>query len=150
VQPALGREFTAELGGGAWSSGVRLHREPAPAEAHRIRGAALTRFLDQVTREHVDAVRSRFALLEGGTKAAGVDYPRLVSGELDFLRFQRTLPWDHAPGALLATEAGAVARRLDGAAYRPDDDRTGLLIAADRACWARVLELLTPPGFVRI
>ncbi|MDH6140509.1 fructose-1,6-bisphosphatase/inositol monophosphatase family enzyme [Kitasatospora sp. GP30] len=146
VQPALGQEFTAELGGGAWSSGVRLHREPAPAEPEQIRGAALTKYLDPAIREHVETVRSHFALVESGAKAAGVDYPRLLTGAVDFLRYQRTLPWDHAPGALLATEAGAVAQRLDGSPYRPDDDRTGLLVAADPACWTRVLELITPPA----
>lgn len=39
-----------------------------------------------------------------------------------------------------------MAQRLDGSPYRPDDDRTGLLVAADPACWTRVLELITPPA----
>ncbi|MEU7895344.1 inositol monophosphatase family protein [Nonomuraea sp. NPDC049152] len=58
--------------------------------------------------------------------------------------FQRTLPWDHAPGALLLTEAGGVARRPDGSPYRPADPRSGLLDAADETCWNTVRALLLP------
>lgn len=50
---------------------------------------------------------------------AGFDYPRLVAGEQDFVLYQRTLPWDHAPGALLLTEAGGLARRPDGTPTGP-------------------------------
>jgi fructose-1,6-bisphosphatase/inositol monophosphatase family enzyme len=60
-----------------------------------------------------------------------MEYPRIVEGEADFLLFWRTLPWDHAAGALLLSEAGGVASRPDGTSYRPDDDRLGLLAAAD-------------------
>ena len=38
--------------------------------------------------------------------AAGVTYPLAATGELAYALYWRTLPWDHAPGALLAEEAG--------------------------------------------
>jgi fructose-1,6-bisphosphatase/inositol monophosphatase family enzyme len=49
--------------------------------------------------------------------------------------YWRTLPWDHAPGALLLSEAGGVVARLDGAAYDPTDRREGLLAAGSPEAW---------------
>jgi fructose-1,6-bisphosphatase/inositol monophosphatase family enzyme len=147
VQPASGRAYTAEAGSGAWrNDGVRLHRHPAPADPASLRGAALTTFLSPAARAHIDASRPRFAHLGPGTKCAGIDYPRLAEGALDFLLYHRTLPWDHAPGALLATEAGCTVRRPDEGRtpYRPSDDRSGLLAAAGPRCWRTVRELLLP------
>ncbi|MDH6113371.1 fructose-1,6-bisphosphatase/inositol monophosphatase family enzyme [Kitasatospora sp. MAP12-15] len=144
VQPAEGRSYVAERGSGAWQDGVRLHRPPAPRDPAELRGAALTRFLDPAARAHLEATAHRFAALGPGTKCAGVDYPHLTTGEADFLLYQRTLPWDHAPGVLLLTEAGGTARRPDGTDYRPSDPeaKRGLLIAADPQCWQTVHGLL--------
>lgn len=142
VRPADGLAYVAERGSGAWRNGTRIIREPAPAEPSRLRGAGHTRFLDPDTKARVAAAAPRFAGLGPGTSCAGVDYPRLAEGELDFVLFWRTLPWDHAPGTLLLTEAGGTALRPDGSPYRPDDDRAGLLDAADRRCWDTVRPLL--------
>ncbi|WP_433345182.1 inositol monophosphatase family protein [Microtetraspora malaysiensis] len=119
-----------------------MRREPAPVDPAKLHGAALTRFLDPQARARVEAAAPRFATLGPGTVCAGVDYPRLLDGDLDFVLFQRTLPWDHAPGVLLLTEAGGVARRPDGSPYRPADPRPGLLNAADQTCWNTVRSLL--------
>ena len=102
-----------------------------------------TRFLDAPARERAEASAARFATTDAGSKAAGIDYARLIDGKLDFIRYQRTMPWDHAPGSLLLSEAGGVARRLDGSAYRPDDDRLGLLNAADAGTWKSVLDIIS-------
>ncbi|MFF4620525.1 hypothetical protein [Nonomuraea jabiensis] len=68
--------------------------------------------------------------------------PTGPSAELPVRLFRRTLLWDHAPGVLLLTEAGGVARRPDGSPYRPADPRPGLLDAADMTCWDTVRPLL--------
>lgn len=83
------------------------------------------------TRQAVDANASRFSDLTPATTCAGVEYPRIIEGEADFLLFWRTLAWDHAPGTLLLTEAGGVAVRPNGHPYRSNDDLVGLLAAAD-------------------
>jgi 3'-phosphoadenosine 5'-phosphosulfate (PAPS) 3'-phosphatase len=70
-------------------------------------------------RQAIDANAPKFGDLTPATTYAGVEYPRIVEGEADFLLFWRTLAWDHAPGALLLTEAGGVTVRPDGRAYRP-------------------------------
>lgn len=142
LRPTEGQVYTAELGSGAWRHGVRLRREPAPAAPARLRGAVLSRFLSPTQQERVTAVTPEFAEVGAGAYCAGVDYPRLAEGELDFVLFHRTLPWDHAPGGLLLSEAGGVALRPEGDPYRPDDDRVGLLNAADEATWRTVRSLL--------
>ncbi|WP_189827509.1 inositol monophosphatase family protein [Streptomyces finlayi] len=155
LQPATGVAYVAERGAGAWrveapkggaDGARRLRRGAAPGDPAELGGVALTGFLDSAARAHVEATASRFGVLSAGTKCAGIDYPRLASGELDFLLYHRTLPWDHAPGALLVTEAGGAVRRPDDAcAYRPDDDRSGLVAAADTQTWRTVRDLLLPP-----
>lgn len=146
-QPQHRRTYMAELGGGTWRDGVRLHREPADSsDLRKLRGGVLRRFLDPRARQAVENNEGRFSNLEPRSKCAGVEYPRIIEGQADFLLFWRTLAWDHAPGALLLAEAGGVASRPDGTAYRPDDDRAGLLAAADAATARVVLEELGLAG----
>lgn len=137
-RPVDRRLYVAERGGGAWVDGRRIRREPAPADAARLRGGVLRRFLDEATLETVDANAGRFGALGSGRMAAAVEYPLIAEGEEDFALFGPTLPWDHAPGVLLVEEAGGVARRPDGTPYRPADAAGNLLVAADDATWALV------------
>jgi fructose-1,6-bisphosphatase/inositol monophosphatase family enzyme len=142
-QPQHGRTYTAELGSGAWRDGVRLRREAAhPGDLRRLRGAVLRRFLDDGARRAVEENEGRFGDLTPRSTCAGVEYPRIIEGQADFVLFWRTLPWDHAPGALLLAEAGGVAVRPDGSAYRPDDERSGLMAAADDGTARAVLTAL--------
>lgn len=146
-QPQHGRTYTAEAGGGTWRDGTRLRREPAdPTNLVRLRGGVLRRFLDDDTSRAVDANASRFGDLKPATTCAGVEYPRIIEGQADFLLFWRTLAWDHAPGALLLAEAGGVAVRPNGSPYRADDDLVGLLAAADSGTAKAVLNGLGIAG----
>ena len=78
-----------------------------------------------------------------GLRSAGMEYPQIVEGRQEFILYWRTLPWDHAPGSLLVTEAGGVSARLDGTGYRPGGpDEDGLLVASDPAAWERTREIL--------
>ncbi|MGH9164452.1 MAG: inositol monophosphatase family protein, partial [Acidimicrobiales bacterium] len=104
------------------------------------------RFLDQATAGAVAANRSRFAATEQGPNCAGVEYPLLALGEVDFSLYWRTLPWDHAPGVLLLQEAGGHAARPNGDPYRPADQGPGLLLAPDATSWSAVRDgLLSAP-----
>ncbi|SHK13646.1 fructose-1,6-bisphosphatase [Nocardiopsis flavescens] len=144
LQPEWDRAYAAERGSGAWRDGVRLRRDPAPTDPGKMRGSVLSRFLDPRARRHAEAAVPRFAEVGAGSHCSAVDYPLVCEGAQDFLLYHRTLPWDHAPGTLLLTEAGAVARRPDGEPYRPGrgQDAVGLLNAADEACWKTVRDLL--------
>jgi fructose-1,6-bisphosphatase/inositol monophosphatase family enzyme len=142
VRPADDLVYAAELGSGTWRNGGRVVRAPAADDPAALRGAAHTRFLAPAGRARVQAARPLLASLGPGASCAGVDYPQLIDGELDFVLFWRTWPWDHAPGTLLLREAGGTARRPDGSGYRPDDDIEGLLNAADERTWSSARSML--------
>jgi fructose-1,6-bisphosphatase/inositol monophosphatase family enzyme len=145
LRPAEGSVYVAELGSGAWRNGVRLQREPAPLETAELRGVVHTRYLDARRRDRVRAAAALFGELGPGLSCAGIDYTQVADGELDCVLFWRTLPWDHAPGTLLVTEAGGTARWPDGAGYEAAETRTGLLTAADDRCWQVARALLLAP-----
>ena len=77
----------------------------------------------------------RFTTLVPPATAASIEYPAIARGDGDFMLYWRTLPWDHAPGALLLREARGVAARLDGTEYDPTDGRDGLLAAGSPEAW---------------
>lgn len=142
--PASGSMYVAERGSGAARNGQRLSaggtlHGDRDRTLHDIRGAVLTKFLDPGTAKRVSANRSRFGELTGGSFCAGVDYPDVIGGVLDFVLYWRTRPWDHAPGALLLSESGGTARRPDGTAYRPGTPGAGLLAAVDARTWEAVI-----------
>lgn len=143
-RPSDQRLYVAERGAGATCNGSPLVRSPAAhVPLRRLRGTVLTRYLDPPAAAAVERNRERFGPIAPGHRCAGIDYPLLAEGEIDFLLFWRALPWDHAPGTLLVQEAGATVRRLDRTAYLPAQTTLGLLSAADAATWDRARGLLT-------
>ena len=58
--------------------------------------------------------------------------------------YYRTLVWDHAPGILIAEEAGGFVRRFDGTEYSPLDSRKGLLCASNKEMWEAIQKTLVP------
>ncbi len=141
-QPAAKVMYQAELGAGTTRNGIPIVRPPASSTAGDLRGSVLTKFLDAPTMKRVNMNRHRFGSVGPGTGSAGIDYPRLIEGDQDFVMFWRTLPWDHAPGAFLVNESGGCVRRLNGDVYSPSQVRTGLLAAADRGTWQVVRDTL--------
>lgn len=133
-QPEHGRTFVAEHGSGAYEteSGLRL---AVLRSSSSLDGAVMRRFLPVDIRALIEQSEHRFATLEPRATAASIEYPALARGDGDFMLYWRTLPWDHAPGALLLREAGGVVARLDGAAYDPTDHRDGLLAAGSLETW---------------
>ncbi|MEU1754788.1 inositol monophosphatase family protein [Micromonospora matsumotoense] len=135
--PLAGTMAVARAGDGTRLDGrpVRAGAAVAPA---RLRGTAMVQYLPQATRERVAAGESRIGELLPGQHCAGREYLDMLTGDQQFVMFWRTLPWDHAPGALLVREAGGVARRFDGTEYHPADDGRGLLVATDEQTWHEV------------
>ncbi len=81
-----------------------------------------------------------------GLLCAGAEYPAVVGGDRHFAIFWRVLPWDHAPGALFAREAGSYVARLGGSAYLPASEATGLLVARNHAVAEEIMERLALSG----
>jgi fructose-1,6-bisphosphatase/inositol monophosphatase family enzyme len=63
-------------------------------------------------------------------RCAGIEYLEILSGQADFSLYRTTMPWDHAAGALMLTEAGGDAVRFDGQPYVPAQPIKAGLIAA--------------------
>ncbi|MDB5535233.1 MAG: inositol monophosphatase protein, partial [Devosia sp.] len=68
-------------------------------------------------------------------RCAGHEYRMAAGGHLSFCFFNKLMPWDHVPGALICAEAGAHVARLDGQGYRAEHRGGGLLVASDRESW---------------
>jgi fructose-1,6-bisphosphatase/inositol monophosphatase family enzyme len=140
LDPVSGVMCHAERGAGASVAGRRAQAPsscPAPA---MLRGALFKRFLRPEDRAAVERRAASIGEVLPGFMCAGREYPAIIAGEQHFALFWRALPWDHAPGTLFAEEAGAVARRLDGSAYVPGDQRPGVLVAQNRETWQLVRE----------
>lgn len=120
---------TAIKGHGASIDGRSVRLAPATDQLDRLHGIVKKRFLPPEVRAKVDRGTNTFASTGEGSGSAGIDYPALVHGQADFILYWRTLPWDHAPGCLLAEEAGLRVARPDGQPYRPGQTSEGLLIA---------------------
>lgn len=144
--PAVGTTYRAERGAGAEVDGRPLRRTPAPEDVADLAGTVVTGLLDPPTARRVEARAGAVRELRPNAGAAGIQYPRVARGELDFVLWWRTHVWDHAPGALLLAEVGGCAVRLDGEDYEPWSDRRGLVVAADRGTGDRVRALLAPDG----
>lgn len=104
--------------------------------------ALATTFMSPEKRADVNARAAGKLSIMPIPRCAGEQYPQIVLGSHDVALFERTLPWDHAAGALFLEEAGGVTARADGSRYRAGDGRRGMLGAASQRLWdvtARIL-----------
>ncbi len=128
----------AEKGAGAYRDGVRLHREVP--EGDLLVGRTSRR----------DWIGGSFEGLPDMALtwvSCGIDYPKLVEGQTDYVLYRSAAPWDHAPGALLVSEAGGLVGQSDGSTYGPRDQPTGgLVAAASPAAYDRVCRALADGG----
>jgi myo-inositol-1(or 4)-monophosphatase len=77
--------------------------------------------------------------------ACSLDLCDLASGRVDAYFEQTLSPWDHAAGALIAREAGAVITGFPG-----ERESRGLLVAAAPGIHAELLKLLVEAGAGRL
>ncbi|MGE4323622.1 MAG: inositol monophosphatase [Sphingobium sp.] len=140
LDPLTGRLCHAMQGAGAFIDGERTFAresgEPLPVAAVSIY------FISDEERGRIEErAHSRFTLVDI-PRCAAEQYPRLALGQNDVSVFARTLPWDHAAGALFLNEAGGYCARPDGDPYRVGDARRGLLGASSRRLWDLAAETL--------
>ncbi len=146
--PVRGSTLQAERGAGAWLDGTRLQVQPYAGPAAQLRGAFGGKYLPPGLFQPASVgVQSLGPSLASG--CAAYDYYCLVTGQYQYLFYYRTLIWDHAPGVLIAAEAGATTGRYDGAPYRPATGETGLICACDTGAWATVRDTLLPDPAMR-
>ncbi len=130
--------LVAEKGSGAWlvfPDGRRVKQVfAAPKPLDQMVGVASPFLLPVAMRR---PLLSNFAKvrLVASYRCAGHEYRMAMGGHIDFLMYGKLMPWDHLPGTLIASEAGAYFARLDGSAYRPDHTDGGLIVTSDRDSW---------------
>ena len=139
-QPAHGVTWVAERGAGTWRDGERMTCTPV-GDGALPRGATSVWSLRGHALEGLPAMRLSWV-------CCGVDYPKLVEGETDYIVYSRSIAWDHVPGSLLVTEAGGSVVHPDGAPYGPRSTRPGLVVAVD-AHTARAVQRRVGDAFSR-
>lgn len=138
--PLTGRVCHALKGAGASIDGETLRARESGA-ALPIAGIS-TLFLPGDQRAEMERRAEGRLDLVSIPRCAAEQYPRLALGTNDVALFHRTLPWDHAPGALFLSEAGGHVARFDGSPYRVGTRETGMLGAASPAMWDKVARIL--------
>ena len=159
-EPNLARTAVAESGGGAWIGGRRL-RAASAVPLSDMRGTLHAgSFGPAELRRRIQRVRKSLGAIPS-LSCAGAEYVRLAAGsfhyglfpdkapenedagEFHYTLFTKMMPWDHAPGVLLFTEAGGRARTFDRQIYDPSRrDTPGLLMAPDEASWEALYDVL--------
>jgi fructose-1,6-bisphosphatase/inositol monophosphatase family enzyme len=139
-QPQHQRGFVAERGAGAYADGTRLRIPPAvpPWRGVTSRRAWLGRSLDGGAGPQPP--------LELTWVSCGIDYPHLAEGDATYVLYSGTMPWDHAPGSLLVTEAGGFVGTVDGEDYAPVRPARGIVAAASREVFDEVRRGFTAAG----
>ena len=142
LDPLSDRLAVAERGSGAWIDGQRIHASASPLNLESLCGIVSEAFLPAEQRGLIDHLRESVGNVYPTARCAGHEYPLVASGGRHFTLYWRTLVWDHAPGALLLTEAGGSVTHLDGALYRPAYPRSGLLLAHNPLISKALLSLI--------
>lgn len=139
--PVTQRLCHAHRGQGAWIDGKRM-RSAGSGQAKPVI-ALYTSFMEGKERVRVDAAAAAHFEVVPQPMCAAEQYPLLATGAHDVTIYRRSLPWDHAAGALFLNEAGGKVARFDGTAYRPDQtEMSGMLAAATPELWDMAADVL--------
>lgn len=132
--------ISAIKGDGAWCDGKRL-AVSAGVPPERLTGSAYGRTHSglRAGRALTDSGRIRGVHNQG---CSGLEYMALAQGIAQFSLHSRSLPWDHAAGMLIVSEAGGRAGFLDGTAYDVRIPDRALLAAANAQAWDIVHDVM--------
>ena len=136
-QPEHAVAFVAEQGRGVWHNGVRV-TSPSIQEPPRGATSRRTWWGSTAGGRLAPIVPSRFCV--------GVDYPRMMLGDLDFLVYRHPKPWDHLPALLMLHELGGDIRYLDGTPYTPGSHGDMVVCCCASQLGDRLVDVLGQPG----
>lgn len=148
--PVSGDFVMAEYGAGAFiimdGESTRLNAGTAPRDVSKICGAFNTRFMSEEWRDRVEVFAEQVSRKSHNLCSAW-DYSDLASGRHDLVTYHRMMPWDHAPGSLILSEAGGVLRSMDHHRdYRPATLGAPHLAARDEDSWAYFAQIMIGEG----
>ncbi|MBM7067416.1 inositol monophosphatase [Actibacterium sp. 188UL27-1] len=140
--PLLDDWIMASAGGGAWYC-----RQGQPAD--RLQTSAVEPRLEDLTgyislflfrKDRQAKIAASFPAFRRilALRCSCHEYRTLASGRVDFNLNGMLMPWDHAAGALITTEAGGVVRMMDGRPYTPLIQDGYMMAANDEATWDAV------------
>lgn len=130
-QPAYEQMYVAEAGAGVTCNGVQLGRPQQP------RTVALGATYLPVPGEEAAAVK---VIRSWGS--CGIDYPKLILGEVDFLSYRSMFPWDHLAGGLMVTELGGRIATDSGEQYHAGVIGRRLVAANTPLLWEEARDAL--------
>ena len=143
ASPLHDEVFTATLGGGARLDGVPIHCATPQSVSRAVVSTGFGYDPERRVRQAqiVSRVIGQIADIRR-FGAAAVDLCWVACGRVDGYWEVGLNPWDHAAGALIAQEAGAIVTGLD-AGSSPSEAFT---LAAPPAIWADLARLLAEAG----
>ena len=144
VNPASGDVFTASAGGGAYLGRQRLQVPTGKQLSLALVGTGFS--YDSRRRGlQAEAVSKLIPRVRDIRRigSAALDLCSVAAGRLDAYYEKGLKPWDHAGGALVATEAGAKVAGLHGVPAS-----RALTIAAEPGLWAQLEPVLDELGVV--
>jgi fructose-1,6-bisphosphatase/inositol monophosphatase family enzyme len=110
---------------------------PPPKPAGPLTGYLGWRLYKYPAVQHLKNTSKEFVLLPAQDPSI-VSYRKLLTGELDFLVYRLTYPWDHLAGIALIKEAGGCSERWGRQAVRVTDTHNGLVVARSEDIMTRV------------
>lgn len=139
-QPEHQRAYVAERGAGVTLNGQRLS---APEPSDPPVGATSRRNWGRFE------LPGKLAKIVGSFNCAGMDYPKLIAGGIDYFAYFMPKPWDHLPGQLMLQEVGGDVLKLDGTPYGagggtdpifsgPNRQRLAEVVGLWRANWTNI------------
>lgn len=131
-QPRYRHMYIAEAGAGTWCDGERVSRG---SSGDPVRAVTTHKAFQQAPQPG-----SGPRLKWGWSRwCCGVDYPRVLTGEVDATVYLHSHPWDHLAGALMLRELGGVVRTLSGRDFEVSEFRRDpLIVASDEPAYRAV------------
>jgi fructose-1,6-bisphosphatase/inositol monophosphatase family enzyme len=134
--PMTGSLFQAQHGAGAQLNGQPV-KAPGLASSPP-QGSVYHKFMPADVAANIMAATKGHFTAQGRTGSAALEYTSVISGVKDFVIYHRLLPWDHAAGALILSEAGGTVEHLDGTHYSPLSHNQPTILAATTSLAANV------------
>lgn len=143
--PVTGDFVVARAGLGAWhvaADGTRRRLSVTPpATVAEATGFISMNLLPDTLRASIAVSGLHFRNVLNW-RCSAFEYRLLATAAVNFTLTASLMPWDHAAGALIHTEAGGHSALIDGSPYSPTLHRGHLLLAPDEASWKAYHEAL--------
>ncbi|TMV03661.1 inositol monophosphatase family protein [Brucella haematophila] len=119
------------------SGSTRKVRVAEPAGINQMTGSISWQYTAEPIRSRLARNHTKF-LSQIGYRCAAHEYRILATGGAHFAVYNKLMPWDHLPGALIHQEAGGYLARWDGSDYLPSHTGGGILAAPSKESWQAI------------